>query len=328
MSSELQMVDTPARRRTSKGTIYEAKFYFEGSDPDALMPKIGDTNVDWVTFKPNRVVDSKADPLGTSAFMVYVSVTTESEDGAASGNSKDELGKWVDKQMSLKEIVLQPKWWGIMVADKVIAGKTPFKSFDSKKNKDHQYDYYYAYKNISQTGIGDADKYCVEGDYVYKNANPRIKIIDTNKAKDPGDTGYETVNFYDLHKNPDDGTFTESVGTPNLKLSPYTGLTADNASYAGQKLKVMVYKVTYYVYKKFDLIPMFAGINGTFGPGCSPFETTAATWLAIDQTVDRVKDNDGSVWSKITRTMERVPGPANTTIRWDIAKMQYGTWTW
>lgn len=329
MSGTLQMVDTPAKRFSARGVFYEGKFYYEGDDPEEVMPKIGDKDLTWgPSGKSNRVTECKADPLGTSAYMVYITITTEDEEGGSSGgNSKEELGKKVERQMSLKELVMQPKWWGVMMADKSIAGLQAFKSFESKKDKNKQYDYYYAYYNIFQTA--GVEKYCVEGDYVYKNANPKFRIVATDKSKEPSDHDYQTESINELRKNPDDGTFTGTVGTPNTTLSPYTGLDANNVGYAGQKVKTMVYRVTFYRRVAFNTIPTFCGINGTFGPGCAPFDTTEKTWLALDQTVEKVTDSDGDIWSKVTRTMERVPfGFALSALRWDENKAQYGTWTW
>jgi hypothetical protein len=322
MSATMQMVDQPIKRRSGRGFVYEAKFYYAGTDPESVMPNIGDS-VSWGPGAYNRVVDQpRADPLGFSAYLIYVTASSGSDDGTITDpKTKDEFAKTVKKRMTLKELHLDAKWWGMRVADRTDAGLVAVKQFE-KKGSDLSYSYYFEYPEV---GDGDLLSMAVTGSYIYNNATPRMFYITTEKSKDPTEQAAQTragqyVGMLNEHTEPHG----RDMGSCNDILSPYVGPDGNNYRLAGTPCKTFIYQVTFYTRKTFNTIGMFAGLNGAFGAGCAPFDIVANRWKAIDQTVEDVKDSDGDLWAQITRTMELAVG----TWTWQPAKSVHGTWTW
>ena len=313
------MIDTPRRRLKNKGIVYEAKFWWAGDDPETVLPKLGTSTALITTARNNRVVESYSDALGNSAHLLYISVSTESDDGTITDpKSKEDFAKSVNRRMSIKEIHLDPKWWGMRIADKVDAGKTPFKTLTPTAENKIEYSYYLNYYNVKS--LVPPPERANEGDLIFRNAIPEILLIKVDKNAVPvSGTNYYQSKTYLKHEDGD-----ISVGSTDTFMSPYVGPTDDNFLLAGKRCKTFVYQVTYYNRKKFNTIGMFAGINGTFGKGCDPFDKNTARWHAIEQQVEDVKDADGDVWSKITRSMELAPG----TWTFDVTKIVHGTWTW
>lgn len=318
MSATLQMIDTPAKRKSRGGWVYEAKFYYAGTDPESVMPSIGD-KVEWGPGNGlNKVIDQpRADPLGTSAYLVYVTASSDSDDGTTTDpKSKEDFAKTVKKRMTLKEVRLDPKWWGIMVADKVKAGLTAFDKHDDPGNSKKKWERCYWFPRVDSTS--QTKIMANEGDFIFKNAHPQLWLKWTDSGKTPGTEGYDGDEYQKfLNRSMD-------VGSTQTNLSPYVGPADVNVKFAGMPVKTFVYQCTFYTRNKFNNIGMFAGINGSFGAGCAPFDSAAARWLALDQTVEDVKDSDGDLWAQITRTMELAIG----SWTWNPNKIVHGTWTW
>jgi hypothetical protein len=303
---------------------------------------------------PNEVVSVDADWLGgtgeTSQWLwrVGIQTTGESRGGGGSIPTPENLESNVQASYSMKELYLDPAWWGMIKADKDMTGDTPAKSdkltIDGVKC---DVSIYKDWRNIK--GVT-----CRVGDYVYKSGYP-----DVRKEKTPSDGGATTSMQVEYTTPPTKVTgkfFTPATGTANAYLSPYgtktapeTGDPADlwrvtngpsvaNEDYAGQRCKIVIYTVTYYVKgaTAADSKAFWAGISpqsNPFGSGAlaklvKPFSEAKARWKALDNKVEEIKDTKGKLWARITRSMESAPGVGGTQWEWSIAKSFNNYWVW
>lgn len=259
--------------------------------------------------------------------------------GGGSVPTPENLSKKIEANYNTKELYLDPIWWGIRKAEKDDTGDTPYKS-DAVKvaGVNTTIEFYRKYKNIK-------GNYCKVGDFIYKNAYPKIW-----KKSTVVDTGVETT----TQLNSTGDYSAESTGTVNAYLSPYgsggntssdswtvtQGPTSSNVDFAGQKCKVLVYSVTFYRKgkKAGGKSCEWRGINpgtafenpadGASSTDIDPFYTEKYLWKALDCKVDEIRDTQGNIWAKITRTMESAPKNASIQWIWNKLKSFHGEWTW
>jgi hypothetical protein len=349
------MIGAPTRRRQAKGEVREAKFYYVGINPyaDELVPKVGNT-VAWCPSyqplditqpaSPSEVTEVRADWIGgsqpdtegngtdTTAWMIYVTAKCgEEDDGSGGGgttNSPENLEKRVKKSYSLKEIYLDPIWWGMLKADEKKAGVTPWKTIkDTKKKK--EFEYYHWILNI----FGND---CKEGDSIFKNAAIGQKVLEIDTSGTSPSFGSKTT-----HTNP--GT---NNGTTNINFSPYgdtgpsKGPTDDNIKSAGTKCKVVIYTVTYYEKAiSYDGFLDWTGLSpegdSAFSKKCTPnygLDNKGSNrkhfWKAVDVRVNKIKDTNQDTWIEITRQCEAAPFLPSDQWKWNADKAVWGEWTW
>ena len=118
------------------------------------------------------------------------------------------------------------------------------------------------------------------------------------------------------------------------------GPSASNVDHAGQKCKVLVYSVTFYRKGKTagGKAAEWCGINPAKGfesasdtstaTDLDPYYSEKYLWKALDCKVEEIKDTQGALWAKITRTMEAAPKNGAIRWNWNLKKSFHGAWTW
>lgn len=376
------MIGSPRIKRERGGVnTYEAEFLFTGTEAEnrSAMPKLGSL-ASWMpasaTFPPvspaNEVINCECEWLGglgsTAQWLWKVSAQTgtDSKGGDSTQRTPENLKKKVESSYSTKEVHLDPIWWGLVKADKEMTGAEPrttlewTRKSDSKKFKLDTKTYYPRAGGTAYT--------CHVNDFIFKNANPTIKLDQTEYNETTGlwdASGTQpTPSYVDPATYPQGQAgkfFTPYLGTTNARLSPYgvcsgqeatdpyvvtQGPDSDTLGFAGQKCKVLLYTVTFYVknptespgaLSAADMKAFWAGIQ----PSSNPYGSTTQAgllrpvfydepgfWKATENRVDEMRDTDGKTWAKITRTMEGSPRIGTTPWRWNAARSFHGYWSW
>jgi len=337
----LKMIGAPSRRALPNGgEAREATYLYTGADPsasDSGVPWFGDS-VDFISPKVSdngieltaKVVDRNVQYIGGGAegtesanWMVYVTAAHEDTPDIRIPASPDRMEQQVRKDYARKVVYLDPAWWGIVTADRRMAGMEPFKSTTSGQLET---EWYYNMLNID----GERAR---EGDFVFKNAGVGgLRKREINKGTNPPTWGDVVVVHEPKHES--SGATIPVKGETDPRLSPYGpesyGPTDDNADAAGTRAIVYVYTVTYFErgddYGKFV---DWSGISpgpGSFPKRCAPGYNSEEPnfWLAIDQRFAPASDTLGDRWVQITRVMESAPPSA----RWNPDKSITGEWSW
>ena len=134
------------------------------------------------------------------------------------------------------------------------------------------------------------------------------------------------------------------IGTVDSTSSPFTDASMQAAFsnggylYSFPVLMVLGHAVSSVIYKveypsTIDDVDMelWFGVNGTFGSGAEPRDSTAGVWISFGAHAKRYVQN-GTVNKSIVRAMKKAPEITNadsTVVQmlWDPAK-NGGTWTW
>lgn len=340
-STPTLMVANPSTKGDRKGIQFDASLHFTAdTQGEAEMVRSAYFKKKYFDFIPvgnyHHCRSANLDKIGGTSYMLHLSVGIgDDEDGSTTEpRTAEDFQRYLSRNMGIKDLRWDPTWWGILKADKTHAGLQAVNKHTSTKKKNLENTYYYEYLNIEAEDDSESNTPAIEGDYIYRNARPRYRIITVDKDKELGATDWEIKTTLNTAADPNGWT----VGTPQTKLSPYlnigdTPLSAEQAvEFCGHPFRVFTYSITFYTKRKFDTIDQraFMGVNPANGfpssPGrkMAPWDSQENVWKTIDMKFDWAFDDDSRKWTKISLVFEMAP----YGFKWDFRKNVHGEWWW
>lgn len=120
-------------------------------------------------------------------------------------------------------------------------------------------------------------------------------------------------------------TTTTNKGYSNQSKSPFNTVPSI-ASLSLNQLFFTTKTVTYTVSFSTGTNTEWKGVNGNWGPGCAPNDTTAGIWKAVDSKTQNYSQGGATKW-RTTRRVIKAPKFGTVQLIWDAA-VNGGTWTW
>lgn len=269
--------------KSGSASTYTVKYFVPEAELDSYLPEIGD-DATWAPV-PCAVSSFQKSWLGPGCWILSISAQPYD---ASFTTRRQELDDYVDKRYTVGEMSLPAEWFGARFATP--ADSAQFKSDGTLAPGERRY------RNVD-------DAWCVPGDALFCDAVP-----------------YEVAS---------DGTVktaktSASKGSANYAKSPFAESSASiSSSLVGQTVKTRIYECVFHTKRLARNICEFAGVSGAFAADCRPSDHSSGRWKALDQTVESLRDGDGTEWTRVSRKMILAPG----ALAWDPDK-NGGVWKW
>jgi hypothetical protein len=117
---------------------------------------------------------------------------------------------------------------------------------------------------------------------------------------------------------------TGSKGTPDYSLSPFKKESLNmSVDLMDQTEKTKVFECCFYDKRDVNNFADFVGVSNHIPLRCAPTPYATYKWLAVDQSLERVKDKNGHLWTRVRRVMKMAP----KDFLWNPDK-KGGLWSW
>ncbi len=283
MASSARQIGGVEGSKSDSATTYTVKYFVPEAELASYLPEIGD-DASWAPG-PCGVTSFQKSWLGPGCWIL--SISAQPYDGSFT-TRRQELDDYVDKRYTVGEMTLPPEWFGARFATP--ADSCQFKPDGTLAPGERRY-------------LNVDDAWCSPGDAIFCNAVP-----------------------YELAP---DGTVktaksSASKGSASYAKSPFTASTASiSTSLVNQSVKTRIYECTFHTKRLARNICEFSGVSGAFAADCRPADHSAGRWKALDQTVESLREGDGTEWTRVSRKMILAP----LSLTWDPDK-NGGTWKW